>query len=262
MGEFFKWGYGMSSNIRENYRCRRRADFLRHVGDFKKLIGIEIGALDFPTFKKEESSIRYVDNFTYEELLEKYRDSPVFNLPEIVRPDYVIKDLLEYENLPERYDFVIACHVMEHLPNPFGFIQTLMKIVNSGGKLFLTIPDKRFIAEDRWRENTLFAHLFVDYLEDSKCLSFDHYFEYVFGREFLNRKDARILYEEAQKLYKRGTFEIHAHVWTDRSFRQQMVLAIERAGLALEVVFCGMTPYVAGLNEFVVILEKAKGRIA
>ena len=251
----------MSFNVRQVYRGKRQADFLRYIGSPRELRGIEIGALDFPTFNKEESQVKFVDNLSYEELMEKYKDSSVFNPQEIVRPDYVVKTLEEYHTIGERFDYIIACHVLEHVPNPWGFIRTLGELLVKRGKLFLTIPDKRFIAEDRWRENTPFPHLLADDLGNATTLTFDHYFDFVWGREIMKKTDGPAMWKQAQDLYKKRTFDIHAHVWTDRAFRQHLFWAKEWGCIPLKICLHGMTPYSAGLNEFAVILERGEGEI-
>ena len=65
----------------------------------------------------------------------------------------------------------------------------------------------------------------------------------------------------AQDLYKKRTFDIHAHVWTDRAFRQHLFWAKEWGCIPLKICLHGMTPYSAGLNEFAVILERGEGEI-
>lgn len=244
----------MSAITRESYRKKRTADFSKYVGNFEKLEGLEIGALDFPTFKKEEGPIKYADSFSYEELLEKYKDSSIFNFQEIVRPDYVVWDLNNYGRIQERFDYIIACHVIEHLSNPFGFIQRVSNLLKPGGSLFLTIPDKRFIHEDCHRENTSLAHLLSDFAENSETASFDHYFDYIFGLEFDKVKDLEGLIERSRGLFRTGSLDIHCHVWTDQSFRQQLEFITSREWIPCKIKLSGHTP--PGYNEFTVVLRR------
>jgi predicted SAM-dependent methyltransferase len=239
---------------RESYREKRVADFVRYVGNFRNIEGLEIGALDFPTFRQGVSPIKYADSLSYEELLEKYGGSSIFDIREIVRPDYVARNLNDYARIQERFDYIIACHVIEHLPNPFGFTRQMIDLLKPGGSLFLAVPDKRFIAEDYARENTSLTHLLTDFAENPQTLTFDHYFDYMFGLEFDKAKDLAALIEKSKSLFRSGTLDIHCHVWTDQSFRQQIEFTTKHGWIQCAIIMSGLTP--VGYNEFTVVLRK------
>jgi SAM-dependent methyltransferase len=244
----------MTAITRESYRKKRIADFLKYVGDFRKLEGLEIGPLDFPTFRKEEGKIKYADFLSYEELLSKYHDSSLFDTKEIVQPDYIIRALEDYSRIQDKFDYIIACHVMEHVPNPFGFICQLLDLLHREGVLFLAIPDKRFIAEDVKREETSLAHLLLDFVQNPDRVTFDHYFDYVLGLEYDRTLDVQTLIEKSKGLFDTGTFEIHSHVWTDQSFLKQIQYITEQGWIPCKILSSGSTP--KGYNEFTVILKK------
>ena len=44
--------------------------------------------------------------------------------------------------LLDRYDFIFANHVWEHLINPMDMLEFCFNKLNSGGKMFLIVPDK------------------------------------------------------------------------------------------------------------------------
>jgi len=246
----------ISASVRQNYRLKRRDDFKQYLGDWKTLKGLEVGALDFPIFGKEESDIFFADFYSYEQLIEKYKDSSIFNPAEIVRPEFVVPELDYYDQIQQSFDYIVACHVMEHLPNPFGFLKSVMARLKGGGALFLTIPDKRFIQEDCRRETTPFPHLLTDFEENPKALSFDHYVDFVWGIESEPRADLQGLIEKAKGLFDSGTFDIHSHIWTDFSFKYQIEYLQKQWDPKFEILLCSSTPYPAGYNEFTVILRK------
>ncbi|MCY7273284.1 MAG: class I SAM-dependent methyltransferase [Phormidesmis sp. CAN_BIN44] len=67
------------------------------------------------------------------------------NLSKIVDVDYVwgeksLIDLLETE---APLDYVIASHVIEHVPDFIGWLSEVRGILKPGGILSLAIPDKR-----------------------------------------------------------------------------------------------------------------------
>jgi 2-polyprenyl-3-methyl-5-hydroxy-6-metoxy-1,4-benzoquinol methylase len=46
---------------------------------------------------------------------------------------------LPYEN--ERFDYVVACEVIEHVENPFAFCRELKRITRRGGKVYISTPN-------------------------------------------------------------------------------------------------------------------------
>lgn len=54
----------------------------------------------------------------------------------------------------ESLDFVIACHVLEHVPSFLGALQTFARVLRWGGVALIALPDKRFTTEDKHRNTT------------------------------------------------------------------------------------------------------------
>ena len=46
-------------------------------------------------------------------------------------------------------DFVIASHVIEHAPNPIAALVAAHRVLRSGGKLILIVPDKNSDVRSR-----------------------------------------------------------------------------------------------------------------
>ena len=111
--------------------------------------GLEIGPLATPRVRKEEGPVRYVDHASAAELHEKYATDQGMRdrLDEIVDVDYVLG---ESTNLSEAvasdapFDYVIASHVIEHIPDTIGWLDDLTRVLRPGGILSLVIPDKRY----------------------------------------------------------------------------------------------------------------------
>jgi len=108
------------------------------------LRGIEVGPLDRPLVKKSECSVLYVDHLNTEGLREKYQHDAGVIQSEIEDVDLVwdgsYKKILETPGL----DFVVASHVIEHVPDLVYFLEDLSEVLKQGGLLYLVIPDKRF----------------------------------------------------------------------------------------------------------------------
>lgn len=107
--------------------------------------GLEIGPLTAPIVSKQEGRVEYVDHLSTNELRRKYAQEQTIDVNQIP----VIDHVLEEGKLPRRliggnYDYIIASHVFEHLPNPLGWLRDCASILRTEGRLCLVVPDKRF----------------------------------------------------------------------------------------------------------------------
>ena len=112
----------------------------------QKGLGLEIGPSFHPIApKKLGYNVHTLDLCSAEELRWKYRDDGV-DLSEIEEVDFIWKG----ESLPdlvgkkECYDWIIASHVLEHVPDFITFLVDCDKLLKPDGVLSLIIPDKRF----------------------------------------------------------------------------------------------------------------------
>ena len=108
--------------------------------------GVEIGASHAPIAPKRAGyDVHVIDHATREELLEKYKDEDV-KLENVEDVDFVWKGETYAELIGKRhyYDWIIASHVIEHVPNLVGFINSCDEILNETGVLSLAVPDVRF----------------------------------------------------------------------------------------------------------------------
>jgi SAM-dependent methyltransferase len=63
-------------------------------------------------------------------------------------------------------DFVAACHVLEHLPNPIKALQEWQRVLRHRGIIYLVVPDRRHTFDHR-RQPTSVEHLLEDYRRDT-----------------------------------------------------------------------------------------------
>lgn len=108
--------------------------------------GLEIGPSFSPLAPKAEGfDVDIVDHLDQKGLVAKYKSHGV-DVSRIEPVDFVwsegrLGDLLKR---PGHYDYVIASHVIEHLPDPLGFLSDVESLLKSGGVLVLVVPDKRY----------------------------------------------------------------------------------------------------------------------
>lgn len=104
----------------------RNALILRGI-EPRVMSGLEIGPLNNPVVKKEDGSVRYVDFADTETLRAKPYDKTI-NPSDIVDVDYVwgIQPLKEIIGDPVEY--IIAAHVIEHVPDLVGWLHDLHRV--------------------------------------------------------------------------------------------------------------------------------------
>jgi SAM-dependent methyltransferase len=124
-----------------------RLDKLLFAIDRKSRI-LEIGPSYNPAAPKAAGWQTYVvDHASQAELRTKYADH---NVPcdkiepvDFIWTEGVIHDAVPTE-LHRRFDACIASQVIEHVPNPIAFLQSLDRLLTEEGVLSLAVPDKRY----------------------------------------------------------------------------------------------------------------------
>ena len=141
--------------------------------DLARLTGIEIGPLDKPLVRRDRGFVLYVDHADTAALRQKYADDPGVDLDALVEVDAVwgestLADILQaraatHHGTPARVDYVIASHVVEHVPDLVGWLAEIHAVLKPGGQLRLAVPDRRFtfdcLREDSRLSDVLAAHL-------------------------------------------------------------------------------------------------------
>jgi SAM-dependent methyltransferase len=134
----------------------RRKRALKHI-DTKNQSGLEIGPLVSPIVTPGMGNIEYADHATTADLRHKYLKDPNIDESKIVDISYVLgeKSLPEAVGAETSFDYVIASHVIEHVPNLVGWLDDIYAVLNPGGVLSLMIPDKRFTFDIRRQCTTI-----------------------------------------------------------------------------------------------------------
>lgn len=112
--------------------------------------GLEIGPLYDPIVLRGEADVRYVDVHPGNLLREHYAAHPGAPVDDIVDPDFYligpegIWTLAEAVQDAAPFDWVVASHVIEHVPDVIGWLDEIAQVLVDGGRLVLAIPDRRF----------------------------------------------------------------------------------------------------------------------
>lgn len=152
-----------------DYRVISRFPLYKHLLNGKD--GIEIGGpsgiftVEIPIYKHVGSldGCNFSTSTIWEGTLE---DGDPYNYFDGKKGRQFIReasDLTEIEE--EKYDFLLASHVLEHCANPLKAMKEWLRVLKPGGIILLVLPDKRFTF-DRQRMVTSFEHLLEDYNRD------------------------------------------------------------------------------------------------
>ncbi len=110
--------------------------------DLAASTGLEIGPLHAPLVRRTESNIRYVDYASTEVLRASFRH-PNADPCDIVDVDIVWGERPLGDCIAEPVDFVLASHVIEHVPDLIGWLLEVRGALRPGGILGLAAPDRR-----------------------------------------------------------------------------------------------------------------------
>lgn len=142
--------------------------------------GLEVGALTNPIVTRNMGEIHYVDHASTAELQSKYAHDPNVDIHKIVNVDYVWGKarLPELVGSDAPFDYLVASHVIEHVPDFIGWLKEIHAVLKVGGILSLVIPDKR-CCFDYYRQPTKEAEVIEAFLQRSRKPSPRQVFEYI-----------------------------------------------------------------------------------
>jgi len=254
----------------------RREKILAYV-DLLGSRGLEFGPLTSPVIARGTAEIFYVDRAPREELVRWYADNPTIDPAQIVEVDYVWGDrtLKECVGPDNVFDFCVASHVMEHVPDLATWLEEVSAVLRDEGILSVVLPDKRYTF-DCLRPLTTIVDVVDAYVNRLRRPSsrqiFDHFSHFVEvdaaalwreNAESLGLRatgDDRNLVKICREAREQGTYiDSHCWVFTPSSF---LDLLQEMAKLGLvhfDVV--SFAPTTMGENEFFVSLRKLPERL-
>lgn len=127
-------------------------------------VGLEFGPLTRPVVRPEEGDVRYVDAMSTDELKEQFK-ADTTHPPDLLLPiSYVWKGgPLAPIVGDQKFHYALASHVIEHVPDVIGWMNSILEVLEDGGLLGLAIPDKRY-SFDFLRPTTTTAMLIDNWL--------------------------------------------------------------------------------------------------
>lgn len=210
-----------------------RPIFLRLRDDGYALLrgeGVEIGAFEHPAKVPRGCRVRYADVLTPEQAAELF---PEIDATRLVRPDLLVDlDADGLAAIPDgSLDFVIACHVIEHVANPGRLVAEMVRVTRPGGHVVIAAPDRDFTF-DRRRVETPLATLERYYREGRPPVGPEDYREMIEAvhPELLGRGEAEMRVALASFHRRRE----HLSVWTAAGFREFLVASFGWCGAQMQ----------------------------
>lgn len=112
-------------------------------------LGLEVGPCHSPIAPKragfDVEILDYLDEQSLKEHYSALRDDGV-DVDGIEHVDHVWKGepLAEIVGGSSKYEWMIASHVLEHIPDPIRFLQGVAEILTPTGRFSMALPDKRY----------------------------------------------------------------------------------------------------------------------
>lgn len=118
--------------------------------------GLEIGPLNRPLLPRHPGRIFYADHCDTAALKSKYQGNPDVPEQDICEVHFDLSKMsLPETGISGKFDYVVASHVIEHVPDLVGWFRDISSILNEGGTLVLVVPDKRYSFDIFRRETAL-----------------------------------------------------------------------------------------------------------
>ncbi len=214
--------------------------------------GIELGALHQPLAAPPGVQVEYVDRLSVADLRRQYPELAGLDLVPVTH----IGSAEDLSNIADAsVDFVVACHVLEHLENPTRALHEIHRVLREGGIFFCALPEPR-VTFDRERQPTTVEHLMHDHAAGLTSKR-DHFVDWV---ENVERHQpwwdtAGPVPEERVEELLDMDYSIHFHVWRPDTFLDYLGAVRREDGVVFEMLdFAGCQLGVD--DEFIFILRK------
>lgn len=205
-------------------------------------IGIEFGAGSNPFPTRPGTHVIYADKYLTDELATVH-----YSVADLVHVD-LASDVTE-PFIPDGFaDFIVLCHVIEHLRNPILCLKNLYAKLKPGGVLLLVVPDK-MKTFDKNRKLTDLAHIVDDFASLSdRCV--EHYFDFYSNVHGLKGADLQL--KASSEYATKG--DIHFHTFTYESFGTLISYVIKDIAEFSEVI--SVPTLIQDSNEFYYLLRR------
>ena len=208
-------------------------------------VGAEIGPLHNPLIEKKEGSVFYVDHCDTETLKAKWSPDKTVDLAKLhvdaVWGSRTLKEAIgqsalarELGHKEQGLDYVVASHVVEHVPDIVTWFIEIGAVLKRGGSVRLAVPDKRFTF-DYLRRTSFITDVADAFVRKRRVPSGNRVFDFASNMvhvdcakawagdidrtELVHGYTFQQALELAEDAESNGTYhDVHCWVFTPRSF--------------------------------------------
>ncbi|MEM9971367.1 MAG: methyltransferase domain-containing protein [Pseudomonadota bacterium] len=239
--------------------------------------GLEYGPLDKVIVPKSVCpGVKYVDFTDREGLLKKCEANEKIR-PEDIPDIDIVTDGRSISSYVEdgTQDFVIASHVLEHIPNFIGWLKENLRLLVPGGKIAIAYPDRRYCL-DIARSKSRLSELIAADLERRTRPSFSQICDFVLNARRVDAAsiwDGKVTAETATHAHDRDRalsilrdrvasdayFDAHCWVFADHELYEMLETIKSYLRLPYEII--SFIPTKRNGLEFLLTLEKTDGPV-
>jgi SAM-dependent methyltransferase len=236
-------------------------------------LGLEVAPYFNPALSKDRFNVRYVDYLDNVALKRKAAENPGAQHAPVPDIDWVWQPGQRLGKcLPPGtvFDYALASHVIEHVPNTLGWLNEILEVMKPGARLALAIPDRRYTM-DFFRKETTLGDLVGNWITRPSTPTPAQVMDFL-SQSFEDRRppeelelpasfrDAPRHYDDQKALefaiwsYNEGGYlDIHCTVWSPESFVAVMSRVCGLGILNVEISEPVIHP---GRHEFIVQMVK------
>lgn len=247
-----------------------RAEFVASIP--RDLASLEVGALDKPLLHPREYNNKILDVKDADALRKYYDGDRNVNAANIVDVDYIWSGQPYSELIPDRFDFVVSSHNIEHQPDLVRHLSDLSSVLKPDGRVYMIIPDHRYCF-DAWKSASTIVDVLGAHLAGSRAPtplsvlvnevynthnSARHHWAGYHGNaiDLSNARALRTAFDKVKAKFA-STSYVDAHVWTftPKTLCEIMRVLFDMQMTDLRVEACSETR--SNEFEFYVVLRKA-----
>lgn len=177
--------------------------------------GIEISPLYNPVTDKSKHNVFYTDYTSADESRKKHAN---YEHPEIVDLDFVWDQQFPLSScVPDnkKFEWAVACHVLEHVPDPIGWLNEILDCLNVEGVVSIVLPNSDLMS-DKLRKKTEVSDMLESWLNRRKMPGPAQIYDFL--RNNMSQGDTSIVSSDGRHYTKQQALDFTLHSWNNTEY--------------------------------------------